>query len=391
MEGLGVCQYVESQANSLGIIHIKVSVDLAGGIAMPTIDGDAHVMEGPHTWEYCDPSERKFMPVLVDPGANTDRQFWLIDGKICGHVRHVIRPKDFHALAEASGRDMVVPPEAQHLENIQARIRHLDEMGIDVQVMYPTIFIQQVTDKPEFEVPICKAYNRWMADVWTQGSGRLRWVCVLPLLSLQDAIDMLPWCKENGAVAVLMRPFEGDRLIQDPYFFPLYEAMTKHNFPVGMHIGNANPGIIDTTRQRVGYGAGFWSMSANTAGACHAVITSKLPETFPTLRFGFIEASAQWIPWVFKDIKRRAEGRKLPDNFFETYRLYVSCYSSTDDIEYIAQYSTENVLMTGTDYGHVDMSVEIDALRTLEKNGKVRPELARKILYDNPARFYGIQ
>jgi hypothetical protein len=39
----------------------------------------------------------------------------------------------------------------------------------------------------------------------------------------------------------------------------------------------------------------------------------------------------------------------------------------------------------------LDMSVEIDALRTLEKSGKVRPELARKILYDNPARFYGIQ
>jgi predicted TIM-barrel fold metal-dependent hydrolase len=94
---------------------------------------------------------------------------------------------------------------------------------------------------------------------------------------------------------------------------------------------------------------------------------------------------------VFKDIKRRAEGRKLPDNFFETYRLYVSCYSSTDDIEYIAQYSTENVLMTGIDYGHVDMSVEIDALRSLSKSGKVRPELAKKILEDNPARFYGIQ
>jgi predicted TIM-barrel fold metal-dependent hydrolase len=49
------------------------------------------------------------------------------------------------------------------------------------------------------------------------------------------------------------------------------------------------------------------------------------------------------------------------------------------------------MLMIGTDYGHVDMSVEIDALRTLEKNGKVRPELAKKILQDNPARFYGIQ
>ena len=60
---------------------------------MATIDGDAHVMEGPQTWEYCDPAERKFMPVLVNPGEHADRQFWLIDGKIRGHVRHVIKPK----------------------------------------------------------------------------------------------------------------------------------------------------------------------------------------------------------------------------------------------------------------------------------------------------------
>ena len=54
---------------------------------MPTIDGDAHVMEGPQTWEYCDPTERKFVPVLLNPGPEADRQFWLIDGKIRGHVR----------------------------------------------------------------------------------------------------------------------------------------------------------------------------------------------------------------------------------------------------------------------------------------------------------------
>lgn len=35
---------------------------------MLIIDADTHVMEGPRTWEYGDPSERKFMPVLVDPG-----------------------------------------------------------------------------------------------------------------------------------------------------------------------------------------------------------------------------------------------------------------------------------------------------------------------------------
>jgi hypothetical protein len=65
---------------------------------MLTIDADAHVMEGPRTWQYCDPSERKFMPVLVDPGAGSDRQFWLVDGKIRGHVRHVISPRIFTRL-----------------------------------------------------------------------------------------------------------------------------------------------------------------------------------------------------------------------------------------------------------------------------------------------------
>ena len=32
----------------------------------------------------------------------------------------------------------------------------LDKLGIDVQVLYPTIFIEQITDKVEWEIAICK-------------------------------------------------------------------------------------------------------------------------------------------------------------------------------------------------------------------------------------------
>ncbi len=138
---------------------------------MPTIDGDAHVMEGPQTWEYCDPSERKFMPVLLNPGPEADRQFWLIDGKIRGHVRHVVKPKDFQALAEASGRDMVVSPEAQHLEDVQARIRHMDETGVDIQVMYPTIFVQQIcTQRSSYNrLPTSRSSRSPSASLTTAG------------------------------------------------------------------------------------------------------------------------------------------------------------------------------------------------------------------------------
>src|SRR4029450_7642105 len=51
---------------------------------------------------------------------------------------------------------------------------------------------------------------------------------------------------------------------------------------------------------------------------------------------------------------------------------FVTCYTS-DDIGYITQQAGAGVLMIGTDYGHQDMSVELDALRTLGERGDLAP------------------
>ena len=44
------------------------------------------------------------------------------------------------------------------MENIPARLKHMDELGIDIQVLYPTIFIEHVANRrPEVEIAICKS------------------------------------------------------------------------------------------------------------------------------------------------------------------------------------------------------------------------------------------
>jgi predicted TIM-barrel fold metal-dependent hydrolase len=369
---------------------------------MATIDADAHVVESEHTWDYMDPAERKYRPVLVTPNGareerpvrsildtGTARSYWLIDGKIRGLARTVLTARQWQELAEASGRAMEVPPASQSLENVEVRVHHMDQLGIDVQVVYPTIFIEQVTDKPEIEVALCTSYNRWMADIWQQGHGRVRWMCVLPLLSMQDALDLLPWCKANGAVGVFMRPIEGERLLHDPYFDQLYDAVSRLNLCLGVHVANANPRERDLLGQRVAWGGGFWPFLTPMVRACHAAISSGLMQRHPGLRIGFIEASASWLPWVIKDIRRRAEGRKLPEHFLEEFRIFVTCYTS-DDIGYITQQAGAGVLMIGTDYGHQDMSVELDALRTLGVRGDLAPVVAQKILDENPRALYGL-
>ena len=48
------------------------------------IDADAHVIETEHTWDYMEPSEKKYRPRLFYTPEDETRQYWVIDDKICG-------------------------------------------------------------------------------------------------------------------------------------------------------------------------------------------------------------------------------------------------------------------------------------------------------------------
>ena len=208
---------------------------------MPTIDSDAHVVETEHTWDFMERADQKYRPLIVRPRGEGGGEYWFIDGKIRGLVRIVMTARELAEVSERTGRDMQTPRETREMENVPARLKHMDELGIDVQVLYPTIFIEQITDKVEWEIAIAKGYNRWLADIYRQGQGRLRWICVLPLLDMSASIEELKFCQQHGACGVFMRGLEGQRLITDPYFYPLYEKISALNLAVGVHVGNGNP------------------------------------------------------------------------------------------------------------------------------------------------------
>ena len=267
---------------------------------MPTIDADAHVVESERTWDYIDKADQKYRPLIVKPRGEGGGEYWYINGKIRGLVRIVLTAQDVADVARRTGRDMNTPQETREMENVPARLKHMDELGIDVQVLYPTMFIEQIADKPEWEIPISKGYNRWLADIHAQGQGRLRWICVLPLLDMSAALEELKFCAQHGACGVFMRGIEGQRMITDPYFYPLYEEMSRLNLAVGVHVGNANPYVIDLVSQYNG-GGSFWKFRIPVIGAFHSVVMSEVPKLFPKLRFHWAEAAAQWIPYVVKD------------------------------------------------------------------------------------------
>lgn len=355
------------------------------------IDADAHVLENTRTWDFIDPADQKYRPQIITLPGGRGQEAWFIDGKIRGQKFASLSEQELAAQSEKLGRNLVAPLESREMQDVSLHLKHMDQLGIDVEVLHNTIFIQEVADRPQVEVPLCRAWNRWVADIWKQGHGRLRWTCVPPVTSVPDALDELRFAKEHGAVGVIMRSLEGDRMIVDPYFYPLYEEAQRLDMPIIIHVSNANALVFDLYNSPFDPGS-VGRFKAPVVTACHQVIMSELPALFPTLRWGIVEVGAQWLPWIVSESLRRfsARGREWPDEGFKAFRIYITCQPA-DDVPYILKYSGEDAIVIGTDYGHTDLSSDVDAIDVFRRTSLLEQRVVDKILDDNPSALYSIK
>ena len=74
--------------------------------------------------------------------------------------------------------------ESRNLTNVSSRLKHMDELNIDAQVLYPTIFLAPCARDAAAEFALYHAYNCWLADIWKQAPNRLHWAAMAPLYSM---------------------------------------------------------------------------------------------------------------------------------------------------------------------------------------------------------------
>ena len=349
------------------------------------IDADTHIIEPEAIWDFFDPSMEARKPVLVKTGS-TNR--WLIDGLL------VPKPEG------RGGQRLATPPIGEErratrdwrvraLADLESRLEDATKMGVETQVIYPTLFIGWITNDVALEVACYRSYNRFMGDVYSRGHNRLRWVIVPPLRDLDATIEELHYGKEHGAVGVMFRGLEGDLSVAEPYFYPVYEEAQKLDLPICIHTG---PGCSTLTNIVDNSIAGnFTSVRLLPVMAFHDLVTNKIPEKFPDLRIGFIETNSSWVPFLAHFLNRRFKNGHMAwgPKFWQENRLYVAC-EADEDIPYILQYTGEENMVSGSDYGHGDPSAEPDLINVLRGREDLSEELLDKILIHNPARFYGL-
>ena len=173
------------------------------------------------------------------------------------------------------------------------RIPDMDADGIDAAFLYPSLglFSGAIHD-PELAGATCRAYNRWLADYCKPYPDRLFGVAMLPMQSIDQAIDEMSFArKELGFRGGFLRPNPyNNQLIHHPDYEPFWAAAEDLDFSIGFHEG-ASSGMPTVGIDRF-EGRGAQHIISHTMEmmlACISMIWGGVCERHPKIRVGFLE------------------------------------------------------------------------------------------------------
>lgn len=353
------------------------------------IDADAHIIECADTWSYFPEKLADFRPAEMsfDEGATPPflqkrpSRGIFIDGQI---YRHIIRSDSSTGTTEAT----------RELYDVPARLQDMDALGVDVQVLYPTTLLTEVTRRPEVEIPLCESYNRWLADRCGDSNGRLRWAALLPYHSIPDALREMRRVKEAGAVGIFKRGIEcDDRRAGDPYFDPIYELAQELDLPICNHISHPYTGHHNAmTKTQLSI-----FTSAYTVDAFLSVLMDGVCQRFPSVRFGFVEAAAGWLPYAlwlagFESLfsnQRTDTALESYAQLLEEARIFVT-FEQSEDLPYLLSRAGDAHLCLGSDYGHSDRAAIREAHRLVSERADLSEETKARLTGGNARVLYGL-
>lgn len=356
------------------------------------VDADAHVEESEEMFERLDKEFRPRRPLPIrfdnDTVYGKYNAVWLIDGdtypKLVGKGGTIFRTPTLMEAASLKRESIG----AQELTDIGARIKDMDKVKIDTQVVFPSLFLTTTTEDPRLEAALLRAYNSFLGECSAATKGRIRFAALVPIRDVEESIKEIKRAAKIGATAVMLQGMAWDKLLGDESLFPFYRAAADLNLPICVHLGWGCPaltGIFDASTN-------FYSAILPVVMGFNSILSSAAFEKIPNLRCGFLEAGVAWIPFLIKQVRRdnaRHKRAKDPIEYFRTGRVFVSA-EPDEDLSGIAEIVGDDSFVLGSDYPHGDPSRQEDMVAEFRERADLLPRMVEKMLCDNSRKLYGL-
>ncbi len=253
---------------------------------------------------------------------------------------------------------------------------------------------------PAFAAALCRPYNRWGTDFCKADAQRLKLAAMVPLQDPALAIEEARFAvRDLGAVALVLpsQPIHG-RPLYDRCYDPFWAAAQQMDVAIAFH--GIHAGYSEHLARRyldnlvLGHAVG---QPVELMLALGSVLTGGILSRFPRLRMAFLEGNCSWLPWWLWALDERWEKWADREYFQQQEKpseLFArQCFISVEPNEafagHVVQELGDDNLVLSTDWPHDD-SAYPHALDTFLAQEQLSAETKRKALWDNCARFYGM-
>jgi hypothetical protein len=367
---------------------------------MEVFDSDAHVEESEETFAALAAADELAgsRPRIIE---GERRAFWLIEGrtfpKLSGSGVHTFGSPHMRSAAGHVDPERRARVESQELADPKARLADMDAEGIDVSVVFPTLFlVWPLADDARLARALCRSYNEWIASRCAASGGRIRWVATVPLPDVEGSVEEVAHAKRLGACGVMTLGTAGGINLGNAVLDPFYAACERHALPVCVHVGWSLP-PLSAMYDKI-YEAMITPFVLPVFMGFASILSNGVLERFPKLKVGFFEAGVEWVPYWLDRMERFYRqppgGSKKADlparnpvEYLKDQRIYFSCELDEKRIALVSEAIGDECILYSSDLPHAHRV--FDAIELFRKRQDV-PEKTKAKILSNGARFFSV-
>ena len=248
-----------------------------------------------------------------------------------------------------------------------ARLKDMAADGVVAEVLYPTRAksVFRVGFSSEVSEASARVYNDWLIEFCSEAPDRLWGQALIPLFSIENAIEEMDRCKQAGMVGVTTWLCPPDDLpFSSEHYEKFWSAAEDMEMPVSMHINNGYGPYAEASQQVRSRekDLGPYDTLAFTAGGHKQIaqntlthiIGSGVLERHPKLKIIVAEAEVGWIPFWLEELdkrmRRRPSLKELPSTYF--YRQAFGTFSDDPVGGHLLAKWGQNSFLWSNDYPH---------------------------------------
>ena len=205
------------------------------------IDADGHILEPPDLWTRYLESKYKDRAIRMEKDQS-GVEFFVIDGRPSANLRGVGPAvagigQPYQEIATSGTFSYFDGPKGAYEPT--SRLRLMDEEGLDVAVLFPSLGLTWEVEVKEAELAAAyaRAYNNWIIDFCETNPQRLIPVAHISLLDINEGVKEVKRVAKLGVKGAFMRAAPPSQI---PYWDRAYDtfwaALQEADMPIGFHV-----------------------------------------------------------------------------------------------------------------------------------------------------------